>query len=272
LTSLQLLSFYNAIANNGRMMRPYIVSEIRDAYGVREKFEPKVLKEQIASDATLAQVREMLEGVVQNGTARRIRRAHYKIAGKTGTAKVVIDGEYRNTYRGSFVGYFPADNPRYSCIVLIGQPKSGQYYGADVAAPVFKDIADNVYSTLLEEQYREPEIHKPNPRRDIPITRVVSLEDAVKVYNQLNVSTPERPATPFVRAQIKGETVKLTPYPIRQGRIPALRGMSARDAIALLENMGLAVQLDGSGKVYNQSLQPGAKYIKGQTIKLRLQQ
>jgi len=270
LTPLQILNYYNAIANGGQMMRPYIVSEVFDANGVQDRWEPQVLKEQIASAQTLQEVRSMLEGVVQRGTARRIKGSNYSIAGKTGTAKKVVNGEYRNVYHSSFVGYFPADQPRYSCIVLISEPSSGQYYGADIAAPVFRTIADNIYSTLLEEQYRKPELKRASGPKAVPVTSIVHQADAVKVYNRLNVSAPDRPGTVYARATVKGETVHLKPYPLRKGRMPAVRGMTARDALALLENLGLRVHLRGSGKVYRQSLRPGTPYKKGETVTLDL--
>ena len=271
LTPLQILNFYNAIANDGRLMRPYIVSEVIDANGVVDRWQPQVLKDEIASPQTLAAIRSMLEGVVQRGTARRIRGSNYPIAGKTGTAKKVINGEYQNRYCSSFVGYFPANQPRYSCIVLMSESKSGQYYGADIAAPVFRAIADNVYSTLLEEQYREPVLPSVSPSKAIPVSRIVQQGDAVRLYNQLNVSTPTRPGTVFARAQRKGETVEFKPFTIRRGRVPAVNGMSARDAVALLENLGLRVRLVGSGKVYRQSLRAGSPYKRGESIILNLE-
>ncbi len=151
-TPLQILTFYNAVANDGRMMKPRLVKEIRYHGQQVEEFSPRVLKSSICSKATIEKAHELLEGVVERGTATNLRNDTYKIAGKTGTAQIANDKygykqDGRVSYQASFVGYFPADNPVYSCIVVVNAPTNSIYYGNLVAGPVFKEIADKVYSS-----------------------------------------------------------------------------------------------------------------------------
>lgn len=269
LTPLQLLTFYNAIANNARMVRPYIVSEIRNNSGVRTRYGTEVIRTAICSPKTLGAAQNFLSGVVQSGTARNIRNANYKIAGKTGTAKIVEDGAYQNKYRSSFVGYFPADAPKYSLIVLINEPTEGGYYGATVAAPVFKEIADKIYSTLLEDEYRAPQ-EIAQISSDLPVSAVANVKDAETVYNRLNISTPYKPETKYAKLAQKEGVVLMKSFKVSWHKVPSVKGMSAKDAMALLENLGLRVALRGSGKVKRQSLEPGERLQKGSFITLTL--
>ena len=149
-TPLQTLTFYNAVANNGKMVKPQFVKEIRDGDRVVKKFGTQILNEQICKPETLKDVQLMLKGVVENGTARNIRTRGFDIAGKTGTVQLIDDnGEYSDKHQASFCGYFPADAPKYSCIVLIQGP-SKDIYGSVVSGSVFKEIADKVYSSTIE--------------------------------------------------------------------------------------------------------------------------
>jgi cell division protein FtsI (penicillin-binding protein 3) len=143
-TPLQMLTFYNAVANNGRMMKPYLVDAITNEGHVVKRFRPQVAKDRIASDKTIAKARELLEGVVLRGTAKRMQSPYVTYAGKTGTARIdyYLPDDGRKNYQSSFAGYFPADKPQYSCIVVINDPKGGKYYGSAVALPVFVEIAE----------------------------------------------------------------------------------------------------------------------------------
>ncbi len=158
MTPLQILTFYNAVANNGRMMRPrFVTSIVRNGSTIR-RFEPAVIINSIASRSTIRKARKMMEGVVDHGTATNLKNAEYKIAGKTGTAQIAKDKRgYRQgasiSYQASFVGYFPAENPLYSCIVVVNAPSNGVYYGNLVAGSVFKEISDKVYSTSFFKDY-----------------------------------------------------------------------------------------------------------------------
>ena len=160
MTPLQILTFYNAVANDGKMMKPRFVTEILRS-GIRiRKYEPEVIINSVASRSTIRKAKSMMEGVVENGTATNLKNSNYKIAGKTGTAQIANDNKgYRQgariSYQASFVGYFPAENPLYSCIVVVNAPSNGVYYGNVVAGTVFKEISDRVYATRF---YREHDV------------------------------------------------------------------------------------------------------------------
>ena len=158
LTPLQILTFYNAVANDGTMMKPRFVTGILRNGSVVKSFTPEVIINSIASRSTIRKAKKMMEGVVERGTAINLRNANYKIAGKTGTAQIARDNKgYRSgntmSYQASFVGYFPAENPLYSCIVVVNAPSNGVYYGNIVAGSVFKEISDKVYANNFFKDY-----------------------------------------------------------------------------------------------------------------------
>ena len=269
LTPLQILSFYNSIANDGKYIEPRIVKEVRVGTYVQKKYSPRVVKKQICSKKTATTLQQMMEGVVQRGTARRIKSRDIKMAGKTGTAKKVKDKTYQKVYRASFAGYFPADNPRYSCFVLVDEPSEGQFYGAAVAAPVFKEIAEQVYGldTELSKDFNEtPSAESPSG----PTTRMLNQQNAKKVYRTLDIDAPTEVEAQWVRTSQDADGIYMKPVELKEGVVPSVRGMSARDAVNLLENMGLKVELQGYGKVRTQSLDKGARIGEGQTITLEL--
>ena len=270
LTPLQILTVYNAVANNGRMVKPMFVQEIRQAGEVVRAFPTEVMVESVCSDETTRMLRSMLEGVVEYGTARNIKNSVYKIAGKTGTAQIAIAGAgYNKTnYKASFAGYFPADNPQYSCIVVINNPSSGMYYGASVAAPVFKEIADKVYAVHhnIEQKPHEDTI-------DIPAPVVYSghRDELVRVYRELNYETvSDNIPSIWVKEKTDGKSVELFNHPVKPGVVPDVLGMVAKDAVYLLESQGLKVVLVGKGWVQSQSIAPGVVFQKGTTISLNL--
>ena len=158
MTPLQILTFYNAVANDGRMMRPRFVTSIARNGTTIKSFHPSVIINSIASRSTIRKAKKMMEGVVEHGTAVNLKNGEYKIAGKTGTAQIAKDKYgYRQgariSYQASFVGYFPAENPLYSCIVVVNAPSNGVYYGNLVAGSVFKEISDKVYATSFFRDY-----------------------------------------------------------------------------------------------------------------------
>ncbi|WP_299106835.1 penicillin-binding protein [uncultured Tenacibaculum sp.] len=246
LTPLQTLAFYNAVANDGKLVKPFFVKELRSGNKIVKSFDTEVVKEKIASQVTLDKVRKVMENVVIKGTAKNIYSSNFSMAGKTGTAKKYIPrtknskGEYEGGYYsnqryvGSFAGFFPAKNPKYSCIVVIHDPKKEKgYYGNIVAAPVFKEIAQKIYtSTPINNQLTSDE------------KLYASIDKNYdKYYNNLR----------------KYKTI-----------MPRVLGMSGMDAIALLENMGLKVKFSGIGKVTEQSIENGVKVKKGATVYLKL--
>ena len=231
-TPLQTLTFYNAIANNGEMVKPRFVREIRAQGKVVTKFEKEVIHPQICSQETIDQVKQMMLNVVRQGTADNIYDKNFSMAGKTGTCQT----EYwtdNTQYVSSFVGYFPADEPKYSCIVVIHKPnKKTGYYGNIVAAPVFQTIARKIYT-------------------DTPVEEEVDY--AAKI-NGVDAN---------YEAYYKKANASYT-------KVPDVRNMPGMDAISLLENMGFIVSFDGIGKVKTQSIKAGSELKKGDIIKLEL--
>jgi len=235
LTPLQILTFYNAIANNGEMVKPRFVKAVRDFKNEApiKEFEKEIINPKICSDATIGKVREMMKNVVKRGTARNIYTPNFSMAGKTGTCRTDYGNKTaKKNYIASFAGYFPADNPKYSCIVVIHKPKTSiGYYGNIVAAPVFKKIAKKIYT-------------------DTPLVDEVNID--FKVDKKLKAD--------YALYNLKSEKTYTT--------IPNVKGMSAMDAIPFLENLGLKVIVNGNGKVKKQSLNVGEKIKEKQVIVL----
>ncbi|MDI1257182.1 MAG: penicillin-binding protein [Flavobacterium sp.] len=234
-TPLQTLSLYNAIANNGEMVKPMFVTEVKEWNKTIKKFDKQVINPKICSDETLLKVKAVLANVVKRGTGKKLYSKDFSMAGKTGTAQVDYNkGEGKLYYASSFVGYFPADNPKYSCIVIIHKPNVAQgYYGADVSGPVFKRIAQKIFT-------------------DSPTTNEIKN---LKKKNQIQ----ERNYNAY--AEIEGS---------KSITIPNVKGMAGMDAIALLENLGVKVKVIGLGKVKKQSLNPGERLDRTKTITLEL--
>ncbi|MCO6358259.1 penicillin-binding protein [Roseivirga pacifica] len=270
-TPLQTLALYNAVANDGRMIQPILVKSINKANQPVKTFEAKVLNKQIASDETLEKLRLILEGVVENGTAKNVKNEYFKIAGKTGTAQKLIDGRYRTQrYYASFAGYFPADEPLYSCIVVIDDPKGWNRYGGDVSAPVFKEIADMIYSQNLaiHDSFQADLLANEGT---FPVIRAGKFDELNKLCNELGISNHLGDEdVDWVRSQVDNNAIIWKKNYGSNELVPNVQGMTVRDAVYLLENSGLKVNISGSGRVQNQSLRPGVRISKGQTISLDL--
>lgn len=272
LTPLQTLAFYNAVANDGKMIQPILIKSINRANKPVETFKAKVLNKKIASDETLEKLRLMLEGVVERGTAKNVRNEHYKIAGKTGTAQRLVNGRYMTqSYYASFAGYFPAEDPLYSCIVVIDNPKGWNRYGGDVSAPVFKEIADMIYAQNLEiHDSFTPEYTAAN-NGTFPVIRAGRLEELNELCNLLGISNhPNQEAGEWVRSSVNNNAITWRKNHEDTGLVPNVQGMTLRDAIYILENIGLKVSISGNGRVKRQSLGPGVRASKGGTIELEL--
>jgi cell division protein FtsI (penicillin-binding protein 3) len=270
LTPLHTLAFYNAVANEGKMIQPIIVKRAFKADKVKEVYEAGVIKEKICSDETLEKVKIMLKGVVERGTADNIKNSHYSIAGKTGTSLILKNGRYTRNYYTSFAGYFPADRPRYSCIVVINDPKGFQQYGSDVAAPVFKEIADKIYA-------RDIEMHPPFPTEAIatseglPVIKAGMHEDLKLICNILGISnSSENQTEEWVKVSNNNNSVVWEPNRLDLDKVPDVKGLTLKDALYMLENKGLRVEYQGKGRVVNQSQVPGSKTIKGSIITIKL--
>lgn len=269
ITPLQVLAFYNAIANNGRLIRPIIVKSITHADKVIHNYEGQTIKRKICSTETLEEVRSLLEGVVERGTARNIKNSYYKIAGKTGTAQKIVNGRYIKKYNTSFVGYFPANDPQYSCIVIIDKPKGFRQYGSNVAAPVFKEIADKIYARDLK--MHAPYIADQNSdERVFPVIKAGFREDLQNICNEFSIPNQADTGEEWVKAQIKDDAVLWTTDEIAPEVMPNVLGMTLRDAIFLLENQGLRVSYKGNGRIKTQSILPGQKLQNKSSISLTL--
>ena len=236
-TPLQTLTLYNAIANNGEMIKPQFVSEIKEWSKTIKKFDKEIINSKICSDETVKKIQAVLKNVVEKGTGKSLYSKDFSMAGKTGTAQANYgtNGGNDKHYISSFVGYFPAENPKYSCIVVVHKPdaRNKGYYGADVAGPVFKRIAQKIFT-------------------DAPSTNEIkNLNKKIAVQeNNFRDSDP------------KAQTVKNT--------IPNLKGMPGMDAVALLGNLGVKVKVKGIGKVKTQSIPAGGSISKNTLILLEL--
>ena len=275
LAPLHTLTLYNAVANGGVKVQPLIVKEIKQADKTLQVNETVVLNPKIASDETLAKVRAMMEGVVVNGTARGIRSKDYAIAGKTGTAWKFKNGRYTKTYSTSFCGYFPADKPKYSCIVVVDSPRNGRIYGADVAAPVFREVADKCMARDLLSQ--RPLLAKARLNKSkVPLVRAGMQDEIALVCQKLGLSgsTQAVGGEEWVRAAsdtaFHARQVSVVVNPVRPHRVPNAKGLTLRDALFLLENKGLHVRANGAGRVSAQSLATGSRIEKGALITLTL--
>ena len=278
-TPLHMLMLYNAVANNGKMMRPYLVSAIQE-YGITVKtIEPQVLVDKVCSDATLAQVKECLRAVVDSahGTGHKILGNNtYGIAGKTGTAVTALNNKGYNKgnkiYQASFIGYFPYDAPKYSIAVVIqNSQESKLVYGADVSGAVFKEISDKIYGRYLSAQ----KFTAPAVTDSLSYSYYGYPKELVSIFNFLKMPFTDSAASDKIRrAEMKNNFSYLnTPLysSSSSGSVtPNVVGMGLKDAVYLLENKGLKVAATGRGKVMNQSLLAGTNFNKGQTISLAL--
>lgn len=249
LTPLQMLTFYNAIANNGNWVQPIIVKEIREADKLIQRFEANKPTEPICSEKTAMIAKDMMRGVVLNGTAQNITGGYCQVAGKTGTSqKRSGTGYQQNRYYTAFIGFFPADNPKYSCAIIIDEPQSSNLYARDVAAPVFKEIADKIFA--YDITLHPVKAVKSNPQRLLTQQQAGYSTDYRTIAEELSLqNTPEDAG--WVRTQVKGTSVGWKKITENAKNIPDLTGMTLRDALFILENMGYRVRYSGLGKVAN---------------------
>jgi cell division protein FtsI (penicillin-binding protein 3) len=266
---LHILALYNAVANDGVMIRPVFAKAVRRADDEEESYQTDVINSSICSRKTLNKLKLLLEGVVEQGTAKNIRGTHYRIAGKTGTAQILENGRYTKRYITSFVGYFPAHAPRYSAIVLIKNPRGWYQYGSSVAAPVFKEIADNIYARDIK--LHEPMAQKKFTNTEImPVIRAGLQQELTMLCNELGISSHTLTEEEWVRSSRAGNGVNWKKNIEGKDIVPDVKGMTFRDAIYLLEKSGLKVFYEGRGRVEQQSLDPGGRVAKGDRIFIRL--
>ena len=270
-TPLHMLMFYNAVANNGKMMRPYLVSSVKD-YGVEvQKIEPKVLVNKICSDETLIQLKECLRAVVDSvhGTAHRaVFDSAYSISGKTGTAVTALDNKGYNKgnkiYQASFIGFFPSDKPKYTMAVVIQNSRESKLiYGADVSGAVFKQISDRIYSRYLTQP-----VYTTTATVDTLLyTSAGSKNDFSSIFKFMNIPyTDSSTSGNWRKTELKNNTATLKGIEENSKIMPDVSGLGLKDAVYLLENKGLKIEFTGRGKVVNQSVAAGTNFIKGQKV------
>lgn len=270
---LRTCMIYNAVANNGTMMKPYLVNAIRSFDKDVQVFEPEVVVPQIASKDAIRQARQALEEVVLTGTGKHIQSPFYSIAGKTGTAQVADKGiTYADgVYQGSFVGYFPANNPTYTIAVVIRtKPHSGAYYGGTIAAPVFRMIADKIYANSIGQNHNQLDsLAKVNNSNVVAVAQQGSKVN--KILQALNYKYTNASNATWTQLQDVNSTgARSAGVPIYANNMPDLSNMHLSRAIALLEACGLKVEVKGVGQKVSQSILPGQKIIKGQKVTITL--
>lgn len=271
MTPLQILTFYNAIANGGKMVKPHFAKEIRNHGKVERTFTTEVINPSICSKSTTRKLRQLLEGVVENGTAQNLKKSNISIAGKTGTTLIYNQktGYKNKTYQASFVGYFPADKPVYSCIVVVYNPQKYTYHGAYVAGPVFLELANKIYATNMDIQHA---LNENEPQTvEIPFSKNGLLSETNIALKGLNInSLSSGSAVDWVSTEKMDDHIKLSPGNVHENMVPNVVAMGLKDAVYLLENMGLTVEVSGRGSVRQQSLAPGTRVRRGDIIKLEM--
>jgi cell division protein FtsI (penicillin-binding protein 3) len=277
-TPLNMLMLYNAVANNGKMMRPYLVSAVKDYGVVVKNIEPYVVEERICSDETLVQLKECLKAVVDSvhGTGHKILfDSAYSISGKTGTAVTALNNKGYNKgnkiYQASFIGYFPSAQPKYTMAVVIqNSDQSKLIYGADVSGSVFKEISDKIYSRYLS-----------SPASGIPVyadstsyNYSGAKNDLNSIFHYLNIPYKDSSSSGYWRSMVfRSNSAALkapADIPTSGSVTPNVAGMGLKDAVYVLENMGFRIAVNGRGRVINQSLAAGTNFQKGQKIILML--
>jgi cell division protein FtsI (penicillin-binding protein 3) len=269
------LTFFNAIANDGKMMKPIFVKEIQENGKTIERKKPQVVNKRICSPSTLAIIRQMLDDVVNmpDGTGKPARSDKVRISGKTGTAQLSHGSAgYKSaglSHQVSFCGYFPSDDPKYSIIVVIRKPRNGAASGGFMCGSVFKEIAEEVYAKNIiynAKSFPADTIHSP-----IPVIKDGWLESSVDVLDYLKISNKEKNVEgKWVTSELDENRIILRDKILNADLVPDVKGMGAKDAVFALESAGLRVNLFGRGTVFSQSISPGAHIVKGQTVAVQL--
>lgn len=264
---IYMLMFYNAIANGGRMIKPFIAKQFLENGKVVKEFEAEVVNPKICKESTLEEIKKMLVGVVENGTAKVVASDYFSIAGKTGTAQIASGGGYSGYYV-SFSGYFPADEPMYTIFVGLRKPK-GVPSGGGMAGMVFKNIAEQTY--LRKVRLLAEDCKVDSTLQKAPEIKHGNWNNNKYVLNKLNLSVADKNSdSDWVKIKFENNEYLTEEIALNNSKIPDVKGMGARDAVYLLEKSGLRVNLIGSGKVVSQSFTPGQNLVKGTTITITL--
>ena len=274
ITPLQLLAFYNGVANGGKMMKPYIVSEVQRNGETIERFMPTVLRKRLASATAIKYAQELLLNVVENGTAKDLKSSIYQFAGKTGTTQLgykrIKEDISVGGYQASFAGYFPANDPIYSCIVVVNSPK-GNFYGGSVAGPIFREVADKCMSSRPElATIVNGDTTPVLTASQMPIRSAGQMDELSKLLEWLGIKHEASVKSQWGATKMDSLGFMVAQRPTSNTLVPNVVGMGLRDAIFLLENRGLKVRLSGYGKVVRQSVPPGTA-INKQTVFIALE-
>ena len=273
ISPLHTCMVYNAVANGGKMMRPYLISAVRE-YGKNVKtFQPQVIEEAIGDSSMVAQLQACTREVAITGTARHIQGPFYNISGKTGTAQVADKGiKYSDrVYQGSFVGYFPSEKPKYTVAVVIRtKPHSGAYYGGTIAAPVFRMVADKIFANS-KGSWMGPLDSIARTSKSTMLAQQATANAYRTLLSSLGKKTDIEPNNQVVKLVADStKKVNIQPGSVVKGFVPDVSGLGLKDAVYLLEKEGLQVHIKGRGRVIAQSIAPGSRIPKGQTIVLQL--
>lgn len=274
-TPLHMLMLYNAVANDGKMMKPYLVNEVKQ-YGVTiESIKPQVIVEKICSSETLAQLKECLKAVVEDphGTARKLLDSNYSISGKTGTAVTALNNKGYNKgnkiYQSSFIGYFPSHKPKYTIAVVVQNTSASKLvYGGAVSGPVFKEISDRIYGRYLSTVKLDAVANI-----DTSSYSCYGLKsDLQSICNRMKITVTGNSNENWnlMNLNKNNSVLNTADFTMNNSTVPDVKGLGLKDAVYLLENMNLKVAVMGRGKVINQSIIPGSNFKKGQTISLLL--
>lgn len=269
-TPLQTLAFYNAVANDGVMLRPQFVKEIYRGKELVKKYDPSIINPRICSSRTVLDLQMCLKGVMTRGTGKQIQSPYFDIAGKTGTAHILDENNSslsEKKYQASFVGYFPANDPMYSCIVVVSAP-TNNIYGAVVSGTVFTAIANKVYASSLK--YHTPINVGRIIKEGTPISANANYSDLVQCYKTLNIPYKITETATWVSTNAQFDHVEMMKRFIGTKTVPNVMGMTAKDAIYLLEKTGLKAKISGYGLVKSQSIVAGTPIIRGKVIEIKL--
>ncbi|MFZ1298708.1 MAG: penicillin-binding protein [Saprospiraceae bacterium] len=273
LTPLQILNFYNGIANGGKVMKPYLVSDILNGNHTVKHFDPVVLRDSIISESTLNKVMELMKQVVEKGTAKNIKSDVYSIAGKTGTAvsNYFEKGSEKKNYQSSFAGFFPADDPKFSCIVVVYNPQEAGFYGSEVAAPVFKRIADRCMRTVFTKTAAINLIPKSTPVNErLPVGNKGFAKDFEMVFKHIGLPLHQKEQAKWIETSTGEDGVYTVDWNFDGKLMPDLRGMGLRDAMYVMDGYGVKLIPHGIGKITTQSISPGLQ-ISSKLVELYLE-
>jgi cell division protein FtsI (penicillin-binding protein 3) len=268
MTPLQVLTFYNAIANEGNMVKPRLVRKIMQYNNQVKAFETSYIKKNICSAQSLQQAKKLLLGVTSRGTGKSIQDSlKFKVAGKTGTTKLLVNGSYSDKYQASFVGYFPAEKPKYSVIVVVNNPSKGRVYGAQVAGPVFKEIAQKLYaSKIATEEPKQLVAHDPG---NFLSSKAGYRPMVETVFDHFGLLYHEGEMYEW-GAYRSGNVYSFDKLKLNMAVMPNLNGMGLQDALYLLDRRRVRYKVSGRGKVIKQSVEPGTSIKEVSMVYLEL--